>query len=71
VLFIVIAAGWCLLAFIGVAICRMAALSDDAHSLELADWVAAGGLLAREQPTADDPAELHLQRRGRAKRAIG
>ena len=43
---------WCLLAFVGLALCRLAAVSDDADALELHDRVVALELHAVAQQTA-------------------
>jgi hypothetical protein len=71
VLYIGIAAGWCLLAFVAFAICRVASLTEDAHSRELADWIAGGGSRGSEQPIADDAAAPPLPDRIKASRATG
>ena len=70
-LYIAIAAVWCLLAFAAFAICRLAGLSDDAHTLELAEWVARGGWRSREQARADIGVERLFEGRGEARRATG
>jgi hypothetical protein len=69
-LYIGIAAGWFLLAFVAFAICRVSSLTEDAHSHELADWIAAGGPGGSEQPVADDT-EPALPDRRRASSASG
>lgn len=67
VLYILIAAVWCVLALLALAICRLAALSDDAHAVELSDHLLAARLAGREQ-TDDDTA---LEDTGEARRATG
>jgi hypothetical protein len=71
VLYIGIAAGWCLLAFVAFAICRVAARTEDAHSRELAEWIAGGGPHASDQPVADDATAPALPDRRRASGATG
>ncbi|HEY2180158.1 MAG TPA: hypothetical protein VGH09_00630 [Solirubrobacteraceae bacterium] len=71
VLYIGIAAGWFLLAFVALAICRVASLTEDAQSRELADWIAAGAPSASEEPVAEDAAAPSLPDRRRASSASG
>jgi hypothetical protein len=71
VLYIGIAAGWCLLAFVAFAICRVASRTEDAQSRELAEWIAGGGPRGSEQPVADDAAAPALPDRRRASGAAG
>jgi hypothetical protein len=71
VLYIGIAAAWCLAAFVAFAICRVSSLTEDAQSRELADWIAAGGPSASEEPVADDAAARSLPDRRRASSASG
>jgi hypothetical protein len=71
VLYIGIAAGWCLPAFVAFAICRIASRTEDAHSRELAEWIAGGGPRGSDQSVADDAAAPALRDRRRASRATG
>jgi hypothetical protein len=71
VLYIGIAAAWCLLAFVAFAICRVASVTEDAHSRELADWIAAGGPGLGGQPADDDADAPALPGQIRASRATG
>lgn len=59
-LYIVLAAALFLAAFVGLAMCRLAALSDRLHAAALAEWTLASRLGARadcrfEQPSFDSP----------------
>ncbi len=67
VLYIVIAAAWCLLASFPLAICRLSALSDDAYTLELADRLVASRLRGHDR-TQD---EATVEEPGEARRATG
>jgi hypothetical protein len=69
VLYIGIAVMWCLLAFVGLALCRLAAISDDAHALELSERVTAQDLRAIAQTAGDAPQQL--PRHGERRRATG
>ena len=40
--------------------CRVAARSDDAHVVEVAEWIATNHAAEREAPPADSPAEQPL-----------
>jgi hypothetical protein len=40
--------------------CRLAARSDDAHIVEVAEWIAANHVAGREVPPAESPAEQPL-----------
>ena len=71
VLYIGIAAGWFLLAFIAFAICRVASRTEDVHSLELAEWIAGGGPRASAQPVAEEPEAASVPDRRRASGATG
>ncbi len=58
-LYILIAVAWCVLASFALAICRVSALSDDAHTLELAECLLVTRVRERVQleegsRTADD-----------------
>jgi hypothetical protein len=68
VLYIAIAAVWFLLAFVGLALCRLAALSDDSHKLEMVDWVAAHDL---RPATVDRGAAARPLRQTGRRRATG
>lgn len=70
-LYIVIATTWCLLAFIAFSMCRLAALSDAAHTRELAEWIARGGWRRREETLAEIAATRLLDGYGEARRAAG
>jgi hypothetical protein len=70
VLYIALAAALFLAAFVGLAMCRLAALSDRLHSVALAEWIVAsryetrdpgrsGGLL--EHPAFDAPITAHYR----------
>jgi hypothetical protein len=61
---------WCLLAFVGLALCRLAAISDDAHALELSERVTAHDLRATAHEIAGD-APQQLPRHGERRRATG
>jgi hypothetical protein len=71
VLYIGIAVGWCLLAFVAFAICRAASLTEDAQTRELADWIASGGPRGDGRPITDDDAAPALADQTRASRATG
>ncbi len=70
-LFIVLAALWCFLACVAVAICRLAAFSDDRHAVELAEWVAGGGWRRWEERRAGAKAERLIDGPGEARSATG
>ncbi len=70
-LYIVIAAAWCMLAYVVLAICRASATSDDAHTLELAERFADGAHVRREQALARAAAERRYDGHGEARRAAG
>lgn len=57
VLFVVIPMVWLALAFLGVAMCRLGALSDRSHMAALAKWVADCRIAGREISPPADPAE--------------
>lgn len=40
--------------------CRLAARSDHAHVVEVAEWIATNHIAGREAPSADSPAEQAL-----------
>jgi hypothetical protein len=61
---------WCLLAFVGVALCRLAAISDDAHALELSERVTAQDLRAIAHEIAGEGPQ-QLPRHGERRRATG
>jgi hypothetical protein len=71
VLYIGIAAGWCLSAFVAFAICRVSSRTEDAQSRELAEWIAAGGPGAGEEAVRDDATAPSLPTRRRASSASG
>jgi hypothetical protein len=71
VLYIGIAAGWSVLAFVAFAICRVASLTEDVRSLELAEWIAGGGPRGSAQPVTDEAAAASLPGRRRASGATG
>jgi hypothetical protein len=48
VLYIALAAALFLAAFVGLAMCRLAALSDRLHSVALAEWIVASRYETRE-----------------------
>jgi hypothetical protein len=62
---------WCLLAFVGLALCRLAAISDDADALELHDRVVALELRAIAQQTAGVGAQHPPPRHRERRRASG
>jgi hypothetical protein len=66
VLYVVIAAAWCLLALFALAICRLSSLSDDAHALELADC-----LLAARVGRGPADEDAGVEESGEAWRATG
>ena len=70
-LYVVIASAWCLLAYVALAICRVSAFSDDAHTIELAECFAASTRAARELTPADATAGRRFDGRGEARRATG
>ncbi|HTB70397.1 MAG TPA: hypothetical protein VK707_05410 [Solirubrobacteraceae bacterium] len=70
-LYIVVIAAWCLLASVGLAICRLSALSDEAHALELAECFALAARRRREQTLADEAVERSPEGQVEARRAIG
>jgi hypothetical protein len=70
-LYIGIAGAWCLSGFVAFAICRVSSITEDAQSGELADWIAAGGPSASEEPVAEHAAAPSLPDRRRASSASG
>jgi hypothetical protein len=71
VVWIVISA-WLAVVFFGLIMCRLAARSDDAHAVEVAEWIATSYVAGREDPSADSPAEqLPFDARGGSYRATG
>jgi hypothetical protein len=72
VLFILISAVWLIIAFAGLAMCRLAGLSDDSHVDALAEWIAAHCITEDRAVPADIAAErLPIDARFRAYRATG
>ena len=57
VLFIVIPMAWLALAALGLAMCRLGALSDRSHAAALAKWVADCHIAGREISSADTSVE--------------
>ncbi len=70
-LYIVVIAAWCSLASVGLAICRLSALSDEAYALELAESFALAARRRRERTMADRAAEGSPAGTREARRAIG
>jgi hypothetical protein len=57
VLFVVIPMAWLAFAFLGLAMCRLGALSDRSHAAALAKWVADCHVAGREISSAAAPGE--------------
>jgi hypothetical protein len=56
----------------GLIMCRVAARSDDAHAVEMAEWIATNHLAERGAPAADSLAErLAFDAQRRPYRATG
>jgi hypothetical protein len=72
VLFVLISAGWLIVAVVGLAICRLGGLSDDSHVEALAEWIAANCITEDRSPPAEGGAErLPIDARFRTYRAAG
>ncbi|HXM86543.1 MAG TPA: hypothetical protein VN889_02820 [Solirubrobacteraceae bacterium] len=56
-LYIALAAGLLPAALVGLAMCRLAALSDRLHTVALSEWVVASRCGAHEIERADGPVE--------------
>jgi hypothetical protein len=54
---LILIGAWSAVVFFGLIMCRLAARSDDAHAVEVAEWVASSRVAEREDPAADSPAE--------------
>jgi hypothetical protein len=66
VLYIALASALFLIAFAGLAMCRLAALSDRLHAAALAEWLASSRRGARsegllEHPAFDAPISVRLR----------
>lgn len=70
VLFILISALWLIAAFVGLAMCRLAGLSDDSHVHALAEWIAANCITEDRVLTAEAE-RLPIDARFRPYRATG
>jgi hypothetical protein len=55
--FLILITAWLAVVFFGLMMCRLAARSDDSHSVELAEWIAACRIAAREAPSTDKATE--------------
>jgi hypothetical protein len=72
VLFILISAVWLIIALIGVAMCRLAGLSDDSHVEALAEWIATNCIVEdRALPVDSATRRVTTDARFRAYRATG
>jgi hypothetical protein len=67
VLFVLIPFAWLVIVFFGVAMCRLAARSDESHTAALADWLSAH---YRADQELDEDLTSPQRRRG-AYRATG
>jgi hypothetical protein len=54
---LILISAWLAVVFFGLIMCRLAARSDDAHAVELADWIATNHVAGREAPPAESAAE--------------
>jgi hypothetical protein len=72
VLFVLISAVWLIVAFLGLAMCRLAGLSDTSERAALIEWITSerGGEIW-PQPGADADERLPIDARFRAYRATG
>jgi len=59
VLFILIPTAWLAVLIFALTMCRLAAVSDDSHAVELAERIATSHLVEHQVVPADSPAE-HL-----------
>lgn len=67
-----ISAGWLIIAFVGLAMCRLAALSDDSHVEALAEWIATNCIVEdRALPADSATRRLTTDAQFRAYRATG
>jgi hypothetical protein len=48
---------WFAVAVFALIMCRVAARSDDAHDVEVAEWIAANDVAGRGAPSADSSAQ--------------
>jgi hypothetical protein len=71
-LLILIPTVWLAVVFFALTMCRLAALSDDANAVELAERIATSHLAEREAVPADRPAEqLPIDPQRGVRRATG
>lgn len=56
-LFILIPTAWMAVAFLALAICRLAALSDDSGAVALAEWMATSYFAEHKDVPAESPSE--------------
>jgi hypothetical protein len=66
VLFLLISAGWLLVACFALIMCRVAALSDDSCASALADWIAVSRLAEQEDLFPDGSIVQRTPTDGRA-----
>jgi hypothetical protein len=57
---LILISAWLAVVFFGLIMCRLAARSDHAHAVEMADWIATNHLAGHETPPADSAAEQVL-----------
>jgi hypothetical protein len=57
---LILITAWLAIVFFGLMMCRLAARSDDSHSLELAEWIAARRIAGRDGPSTDAATEQPL-----------
>ena len=69
VLFVLIPIAWLAIVFFGVAMCRLAAHSDDSHTAALAEWLSTHYRAGQELEA--DPSSAQYQHRRGAYRATG
>ena len=56
-LFILIPTAWFAVVFFALTMCRVAALSDDSHSVAVAEWIATSYLAEHKAVPPNSPAE--------------
>jgi Tfp pilus assembly protein PilX len=72
VLFVVILAATVAVALLGLGMCRLSALSDRRHTVELAEWIAASSAVEQDmQPAEPAHAQILFDGRGETFRATG
>jgi hypothetical protein len=54
---LILISAWLVVVVFGLIMCRVAARSDDAHAVEIAEWIATNHVAERADPAADSPAE--------------